>query len=105
MTAGPDIARLKNFFAGYFHEDWAEDAPDVDAVLEQFFDEGWGSAELRELGADIRAYIVLKDDEVLGDALFQDLGCYYDPAVDGYTARAWLRSVVASLDDRAGSQS
>ena len=61
MTAAPDIARLKNFFAGYFHEDWAEDAPNVDAVLEQFFNEGWGSAELQVLGADIRAYIVLKD--------------------------------------------
>ena len=88
---------IQNFFGAYFHEDWKEDDPSVDAVVQRYL-RSHNTKEIRDLIEDIEQYMKdHPDDDELLRLLFDDLGCYYVPTADGLTARQWMTHVVDLL--------
>lgn len=93
-----DIRMLKDFFAGYFHEDWPAEAGSPSDVITIFLSAGRSAEELHTLSSAIRAYAEQhKDDGDLERALFEELGCYYQPSAEGVSPHAWLGSVAAMM--------
>jgi hypothetical protein len=37
-------------------------------------------------------------EKAFQDAIWRDLGCYYDPTPDGLTMSQWVRSIAVRLD-------
>lgn len=98
--AGFDKAR--NFFSAYFHEDWAEEADTPEAVITGYLAEGWSSEEMHELASEIENLGELYvEDADLEEALFRELGCYYQPSADGMSAHAWLSALSRALTANA----
>jgi hypothetical protein len=63
---------------------------------------GWSAEELHALSRAIRAYAAHhKDDGDLERALFEELGCYYQPSAEGISSHAWLESVAATMSPTA----
>lgn len=88
---------LFQFFAAYFHEDWSIEADTPDQILAKFVrqnDEFQRDNLSRYISAFVHDH---PDDRELGEALYKDLGCYYDPNSDGISARSWLLAVAAKL--------
>lgn len=103
MTSAEDIEDLRNFFSGYFHQDWPDEAADPAEVISQYLAEGWSAEELYRLADEIRRFAdgYTNDDE-LEHALYSELGSYYVPSADKIPARAWLQDLVATLTEAAG---
>jgi len=96
---------IKNFFAGYFHQDWKEDDPSVEAVVQRYMREST-TKEIRDLVEDIEEYMRdHPDDAELNELLFDDLGSFYDPTAHGLTARQWMTHVVDLLRQEAARRS
>jgi len=106
MSAHETWPSLRQFLAGYFHQDWTDDAADPDDVIKEFVNDSDNDViagvrtELNKLlNRDL-------SDAELGELLLK-LGCaVYYPAF-GMTAREWLTHVrvrVSELGDakRAG---
>ena len=91
---------LAHLLAAYFHQDWALDDPDADAVVRRFR-RSEVDALVRRARADVERLLnsSLTDTEL--EALFGRLGSSYSPARDGLTARSWLARV-SRLLARAG---
>ena len=98
MITAEQRDRLYQFFAGYFHEDWAQEASSPDEILASFTRRH--AADERELLS--RTIVAFVDDhpgdDELDEALFNDLGCYYSPRGEGRSTRTWLLSVALTLD-------
>jgi hypothetical protein len=95
-SAGFDRAR--NFFSAYFHEDWAEEAGTPEAVITGYLAEGWSFEEMRQLAIEIESLGELYiEDADLEEALFSELGCYYQPSADGVAAHTWLSALSRTL--------
>lgn len=93
-----DFNELKNFFSSYFHQDWPEDAKDPMEVISVALAQGWTPEELRVLTEQIRRFIHdHQNDEELEDAVFSELGAYYQPSADKVSARKWLEDVASTL--------
>jgi hypothetical protein len=94
---------LFQFFAGRFHEEWADASDDPDVVIAAYLAEHPARDEPSRLADLMDAFAAERpDDAALDRALFAELGCNYDTAADGRTARQWLRHVSAQL--RAGAR-
>jgi hypothetical protein len=92
----------KDFFAAYFHEDWAADSSNVDEVVATFLAESPRADELIRIAEGID--LLLQEgvtDEAAEHILVNELGCYYLPSADGRSARRWLGSIASSLRARA----
>ncbi len=97
MTEKRVSQRLEQFFAGYFHQDWMDDAGRPEEVIDQFLASVAQDVPAR-LAEDIRTYVADHPDEAeLRERLLTDLGCYYDPAVDGLAARDWMLQIASRL--------
>ena len=89
---------IKNLFSGYFHEDWEVDAHEPSEVIANFLAEGCSAEELDGLSSNIRVFVGQYDNDAdLEDALFRELGCYYQPSADGVSAKTWLEHVALEL--------
>ena len=96
---------IQNFFGAYFHEDWREDDPTVDAVVQRYMRDAT-TQDIRNLIEDIEQYLKdHPDDDELLRLLFDDLGCYYLPTAHGLTARQWMTHVVDLLRAEADRRS
>jgi len=79
-----DISTVKDFFSGYFHEDWPAESASASDVVTMFLRVGWTAEELHALSRAIRTYAEHhKHAGELERALFEELGCYYRPSADG----------------------
>lgn len=97
MTAS-DIAELKSFLSGYFHEDWALDASEPDEVISLFPSSGPSAGEIDRIVAQIHRYLGGdRDDAAIERGLLKELGCYYLPSADGISPRDWLQHVASVL--------
>lgn len=100
MMAG-DVAELKSFFSGYFHEDWELDASEPDDVISQFLRSGASANEVDRIVAQIGSYVAAREDEAaIERGLLEELGCYYLPGADGMSAREWLTHVAELLSKK-----
>ncbi len=92
------LERLRQFFGGYFHQDWIVDAPEPNQVVQRFLDDESDGQKLTQLARLIEEYAATaKDDESLELALFSELWCYYTPSADGLGAGDWMRHVAGLL--------
>ena len=97
-----DRDRLKDFFAAYFHEDWLVDAAGPDEVISAYLNDGPTRDELLGLSDSILRFADGGlDDARLEQALFAELGCYYQPSIDQVSARAWLEQIATTLLEAA----
>lgn len=88
---------LENFFAAYFHQDWAMEQATPDAVVD-----GYRAGETPEQVARARAdagTLLAEglDDAALG-ARIRAMGCEYDPTRDGMAWGDWLHGVARRLE-------
>jgi hypothetical protein len=89
---------LRQFFAGYFHQDWPLEADTPDQVISNYARQRSDRSALIELRDAIIAFIAdHPDDDDLADALFRELGCYYSPEALGESTKQWLLHVADEL--------
>jgi hypothetical protein len=89
-------SKLKNFFAGYFHEDWVMDADEPEEIV-RMFARSCGEKEAGEVAQQIEAFLNDQNETLSDVDMLHELGCYYSPSADGISADAWLRSVACLL--------
>jgi hypothetical protein len=90
--------RLSQFFSGYFHEDWELEADDPSGIIDLYLSQQAAREQQIGVAADLDTLLSSDlSDEAVSKMLFQDLGCYYDPAADGLSARTWLQDVSRRL--------
>jgi len=96
-----DRQRLKNFFGGYFHEDWTEEADTYAGIVAAYLRD----ASQEEVSQTARSILRLLDcdydDEALRQLLYPKLGCCVQlPTPDGMTAKEWLYDIVTILSPK-----
>ena len=103
MNRKSDSSLLRNFFSGYFHEDWHCDAKTPEEVVVKYRNSGVSDEHLRSLSDAVMKYSQeVTNDIELEDSLFSDLGCYHRPSLENQSARSWLRDVASWLiNDRS----
>jgi len=88
---------LKNFFGGYFHQDWLFEAENPNAVIAEYLRTATPE-DARLLGQAIREYSSeFASDKELEEDLFNSLGCYYCPSLVGISAKEWLEGVAKAV--------
>lgn len=87
---------LENFFAAYFHQDWAVDHATPDAVID-YYRSSEDSAQVARAQAEAESLLGEDLDEAALGARMTALGCEYDPTRDGQTWRGWLQRVAQRL--------
>ncbi len=87
---------LKQFLAGYFHQDFDLEG-DADAVIKRYIEDA-AAETLREVLEEIRELLGRSLDEASLEKLFTlKLFCAYDPTVDGWTYASWLSHVEETI--------
>lgn len=87
---------LENFFAAYFHQDWAAEHDTADAVVAGYLG-AESPDQIAHAQAEAEALLAEDlDDAGLGERI-RGLGCEYDPTRDGATWRGWLQRVAQRL--------
>lgn len=79
---------------GYFHQDWFYDHSSSDEVILYFL-----SRESSDRCLALRQEIIdlLSNEKEISKEFIYELNGYYDPTVDGLTAREWLESILSIL--------
>jgi hypothetical protein len=93
MTAR-DLPRLTQFFGGWFHQDWTEEGSESPADVVRAFARDETPKIVREAIKEIAVLLASRLTptqmrRLIGD----DLGCAYDPTLEGKSFRTWLREV------------
>jgi CdiI immunity protein len=105
MTGSIDLdtattKRLRQFFGGYFHQDWDIDGGDWRGVLGVYCRQN-GNEALGRLSADLERLLALVvDDHAITEYLATELWCNYVPQGGPDAARQWLREVVAAVQEQ-----
>jgi len=97
MNDQEQFALLKNFFSGYFHEDWPCEAESTDAVARLYIASAQSTESLSLATAILKYSDRFETDEALEENLFSELGCYYRPSLEGLSAKAWLERIANLL--------
>lgn len=92
-----ELELLKQFFGGYFHEDWRLEAQSPEEALKEYTTHS-NQTERILLSKAIQDYIDrFPNEDELSEKLFHELGCYYNPAPSGMPVREWLRGIAVRL--------
>jgi hypothetical protein len=87
------VGLLDQFLGGYFHQDWPDDAPSWQAVVERYRGENTDAGRVaQEIVQLIQCHP--GDDSLVAE--LNRLGCYYWPEAPG-SYRAWLSEVAVAL--------
>lgn len=87
-----EYKKLKDFLAGYFHQDWLYDDESAIAVVERYLSE-WPRDEVLAVIEEIGQLLEeVKNEADLRTAVLK-LGSYYEVGADGLTYREWLELV------------
>lgn len=98
MITESQRATLRQFFAGFFHQDWRVEADTPDQVISNYANQLTDRSTLGELSEAIAAFIAdHPDEDDLANALFRQLGCYYAPKAIGESTKQWLLHVAEKL--------
>ena len=85
----PEIAQ---FFGGYLHQDWPEDAGSWEAAVDQFL-AGESAEHVRRAVADLERLLDERRNDVELSRALDAFGNAYDPTPDGLSLREWLTRV------------
>lgn len=91
-----EYEKLKDFLAGYFHQDWLYDDESAIAVVERYLSE-WPRDEVLVVIEEIGQLLEEVKNEADLRAAVLKLGSYYEVGADGLTYRDWLKSVSERL--------
>ena len=97
MISNEEYPALTQFFGGYFHQDWDLEAAEWQGLVRNFCDAACHEqiavvySELGKLLAEAQ------DERDLSVVLFSQLGCAYDPTVDGISLRDWIEEIQRQL--------
>jgi CdiI immunity protein len=98
MSVHESLQNLRQFFGGYFHQDWMHDAPNPDDIIKAFVNDSDNDVLASVRTESNKVLNQDLSDAELGDLLRQ-LGCHvYYPAL-GLTAREWLTHVRARVSE------
>ena len=87
--------RLRQFFSGYFNQDWDVDGAQAwQDVLRQYLREN-SRIDAEGLQEDLRAWLAEEDSKSF--RIPQNFGCDYDPRSDGLTHREWVERMLDEL--------
>jgi hypothetical protein len=89
-----DLPRLTQFFGGWFHQDWIEEGSESPADVVRAYAREEVPETVRGAVRELELLLASRLPptqmrRLIGD----DLGCAYDPTLDGKSYRAWLREV------------
>jgi CdiI immunity protein len=88
---------LRDFFGGYFHQDWDIDGVESwVGVVDQFVQEN-SIARVREVREALREWVDSSNEEEISRQLMNELGCDYDWQPDGLGARDWVLGIINRL--------
>jgi phenylalanyl-tRNA synthetase beta subunit len=83
---------LAQLLGAYFHQDWMLDDATTEGVIRRFRSEA-SPERVRRSAEDIARVLASSVNEAELSALLDRLGCHYDPASEGRSARVWLERV------------
>jgi CdiI immunity protein len=99
------IETLRDFFSDCFNEDWRLEADNPDELIANYVKEVSSKETFVGLGNLILDYSKRFDtDPELEENLFSELYCYYQPSLDGISAKSWLAKIAGELKAAADSQ-
>ncbi|MDH5824748.1 contact-dependent growth inhibition system immunity protein [Luteimonas sp. RD2P54] len=87
-----DFPALENFFAAYFHQDWAQEHATADAVVDYYRD-GESDETVARTRDELDRLLARDLDGLALAAQLRALGCEYDPTREGGNWQAWLLEV------------
>ena len=91
------LPQLFQFFAGTFNQDWYCDGENAEELI-HFFLKNNPSSWVREVVYALKLLLEMNfSDQQLDDIVAQDLGCSYDPALDGMSYTEWVRWIKDTL--------
>ncbi len=89
--------RLRQFFGGYFHQDWdTEGAETWQDVAAQYVERAQ-RRDVRLTCEDLRGW--LEETKAAKPPLPASFGCDYDPRPDGLDERAWVAALADYLEE------
>jgi CdiI immunity protein len=89
-------ARLRQFFGGYFNQDWDTDGvKSWTDVVAQYVKENT-RAQVMQVHDDLRSWL-RETASTPAAGLRAEFWCEYDPRPDGLAEREWVRLVADSL--------
>jgi len=105
MISDSTLYRLKQFIAGYFHEDMDIHGPTWEDVLQAAMDDRT-PAELREMAAALRQYADDHEDgPELKRLMLYELGSCLRTEAVGFTPRQWLYRAAELVREEADRRS
>jgi hypothetical protein len=89
-----DLPRLTQFFGGWFHQDWTEEGTESPADVVRAYARDETPETVREARQELESLLVSRlPPTQMRRLICDDLGCAYDPTLEGKSFRAWLREV------------
>ncbi len=87
---------LYQFLSGYFHQDWPEEFGTVEEVIKAFI---INEPEVirRKAHSELEHLIYDIGNRKVDQTILDELGCYYNPEVDGVTILDWLQFLCSKL--------
>lgn len=97
MCTDTELALLKNFFGGYFNQDWDYEADNWQGVV-SLYANAVNQEDRTLLGNTILAYADgFDNDEELEKDLSTNLCSDYLPTADEMSVRVWLQAIASQL--------
>lgn len=93
---------LENFFAAYFHQDWAHEHDSADAVVDTYRDSE-SEATVARAREELDRLLARDLDELALAAQLRALGSEYDPTLAGDSWCGWLAAIAQRLAATAPS--
>ena len=89
---------LRDFFAGYFNQDWTlGGAASWRDVILTFMDEN-EPEQVRAVHAALRSWLD-EASELGATSLPAEFGCDFDPLLEGLNERQWVQEIVAAMEE------
>lgn len=91
------LPQLFQFFAGTFNQDWHCDGENAEELVHLFLKDNPNSW-VREVVYALKLLLEMKfSDQQLEELVANDLGCSYDPALDGMLYTEWVSWIKDTL--------
>jgi hypothetical protein len=91
--------QLHQFLGAYFHQDWAVDRRDWEAVVDDFVADSPGSV-VAATADELRHLLAAGFSDAELGAVLDGLGASLLPSAFGVSTSAWLATVLQRLDSR-----
>lgn len=105
MKLNDKFPRLEQFFGAYFHQDCLDFDGTAEMVLKRYASDASREVMSRTLEELDQLLSLGLSDAELDGTMYEDLGCYYNPAPDGLSMTEWLHWVRSMLLEYASAAS